>query len=311
MYSNPSFDPNLLSGHNQAQVQANYKALTAAARRGARPRRLPAALLPGLHVQDHHRRRRSTTTSRLWRPRCTRPWRPCRCRRRPTSCTTSGARRAEASCRSCSRCRATPASARSGWTWAARPCTRKPMSVRVQPDATHRPALRRPSPTFPPPPASSTTSPAWPSRPSASRTSQATPLQMAMVAGAVADGGTIMTPARPGPRHQLPEPGRQHLPAEALAAGHLARPPPAQVTQLMLSVVNTPDGTGTAARIPGVAGRRQDRHRPDRDRQDRRLVRGLRPGRQPNHRRGGAAAQPAAGQRVTRAAPWPPPSPKP
>ena len=29
MYSNPSFDPNLLSGHNQAQVQASYKALSA------------------------------------------------------------------------------------------------------------------------------------------------------------------------------------------------------------------------------------------------------------------------------------------
>ncbi|MBO0729544.1 MAG: hypothetical protein J2P57_09815, partial [Acidimicrobiaceae bacterium] len=41
MYSNPTFDPNLLSSHNQQQVQANYKAITAT----------PGVLAPGGYRQ--------------------------------------------------------------------------------------------------------------------------------------------------------------------------------------------------------------------------------------------------------------------
>jgi len=81
---------------------------------------------------------------------------------------------------------------------------------------------------------------------------QATPLEMAMVAGAIADGGTIMTPHVLGhvtnSQNQVvstyqPKPWLQAT--DAATAG--------QLTQLMLSVVDSPDGTGVAARIPGVA----------------------------------------------------------
>ena len=74
---------------------------------------------------------------------------------------------------------------------------------------------------------------------------------MAMVGGAIADGGTIMTPHILGhvtnSQNQIvstyqPKPWLQATSAATAA----------QVTQLMLSVVNSPNGTGTAARIPGV-----------------------------------------------------------
>jgi peptidoglycan glycosyltransferase len=80
---------------------------------------------------------------------------------------------------------------------------------------------------------------------------QATPLQMAMVAGAIADGGTIMTPhvldKVTNSQDQVvstykPEPWLQATSASTAAS----------VTQLMLSVVDNPRGTGVGARIPGV-----------------------------------------------------------
>ena len=78
-----------------------------------------------------------------------------------------------------------------------------------------------------------------------------TPLQMALVAEGIANGGVIMTP---------------HVATEIQDAnGKLIKridPAPwmtattpqivAAVTQLMINVVNSPDGTGTAAQIPGV-----------------------------------------------------------
>jgi peptidoglycan glycosyltransferase len=81
---------------------------------------------------------------------------------------------------------------------------------------------------------------------------QATPLQMAMVAGAVADGGEMMAPHIlnyvTNSQNQVVNRYRpsvwQHTTSPATAA---------ELTQLMLSVVNSPDGTGVAARIPGVA----------------------------------------------------------
>lgn len=80
---------------------------------------------------------------------------------------------------------------------------------------------------------------------------QSTPLEMALVASAIADGGTIMTPhvldRVTNSQNQVvstyqPKPWIQATSASTAA----------QVTQLMLAVVNAPNGTGTAARIPGV-----------------------------------------------------------
>ena len=105
------------------------------------------------------------------------------------------------------------------------------------------PARRRPSPR---------TCPGWPTRPSASRTSRPRPLQMALVAAAIANGGVIMTPHVLSARDQLPEPGRQHLPADTVVAGHVAGhrgdDDPAHASRWS----TTPAAPATAAQIPGV-----------------------------------------------------------
>lgn len=80
---------------------------------------------------------------------------------------------------------------------------------------------------------------------------QATPLQMAMVAGAFDDGGTIMTP------HVLDHVTNSQ---DQVVNTYQTKPwlqatspaTAASMTKLMLSVVDSPDGTGVAARIPGV-----------------------------------------------------------
>jgi peptidoglycan glycosyltransferase len=80
---------------------------------------------------------------------------------------------------------------------------------------------------------------------------QATPLQMALVGAGIANGGTIMTPHVLGhvtnSQNQIvstyqPKPWLQATSAVTAA----------QVKQLMVSVVNDPRGTGAAARIPGI-----------------------------------------------------------
>jgi penicillin-binding protein A len=80
---------------------------------------------------------------------------------------------------------------------------------------------------------------------------QATPLTIALDAGGIANGGVIMTPhllARvtnsQGQTVQTYKPTPWLKATSAATAGKL--------TNLMLSVVNSPDGTGVAARIPGV-----------------------------------------------------------
>ncbi|MGH8922395.1 MAG: penicillin-binding transpeptidase domain-containing protein, partial [Actinomycetes bacterium] len=80
---------------------------------------------------------------------------------------------------------------------------------------------------------------------------QATPLEMAMVAAAMADGGTIMTPhildhvtdsqAKTVSTYQ-PKPWLQATSSDTAK----------QMTTLMEAVVNAPKGTGGAVKIPGV-----------------------------------------------------------
>lgn len=80
---------------------------------------------------------------------------------------------------------------------------------------------------------------------------QITPLQGAMIAATVANGGTLMTPYLVQ-EQQAPNlatlPGGETKPVEQSTA--LTKDQAAQLTQMMVSVVNS--GTGTAARIPGV-----------------------------------------------------------
>lgn len=80
---------------------------------------------------------------------------------------------------------------------------------------------------------------------------QATPLEMAMVGGAIADGGVMMTP------HVL-----DHVTNSQNQTVETYKPTPwltatspataASVTKLMVSVVNSPGGTAPGAAIPGV-----------------------------------------------------------
>ncbi|MHB1535650.1 MAG: penicillin-binding transpeptidase domain-containing protein, partial [Acidimicrobiales bacterium] len=81
---------------------------------------------------------------------------------------------------------------------------------------------------------------------------QATPLEMAMVAGAIADSGTIMTPhVLDHVTNSQDKVVRTYAPKPWLQATSASTA--AKLTKLMLSVVNSSNGTGGAARIPGVA----------------------------------------------------------
>ncbi|HUJ65636.1 MAG TPA: penicillin-binding transpeptidase domain-containing protein, partial [Acidimicrobiales bacterium] len=85
---------------------------------------------------------------------------------------------------------------------------------------------------------------------------ESTPLQMALVASAIADGGRIMTPHIldhvTNSQNQIVSTYQAKVWKQVTSAATAA-----QMTQLMLSVVNSPDGTGTLAAIPGlqVAGK--------------------------------------------------------
>lgn len=79
----------------------------------------------------------------------------------------------------------------------------------------------------------------------------ATPLQMALVASAIADNGTIMTPHILG--HVTNSQGQtvgtyQAKPWLQATSASTA----ASITKMMESVVNSPKGTGTAGAVPGV-----------------------------------------------------------
>lgn len=81
---------------------------------------------------------------------------------------------------------------------------------------------------------------------------QATPLEMAMVAGGIANNGVIMTPHVEGQvtdSQGATVAGYQPTPWLTATSPQTA----GQITQLMLTVVNSPNGTGAAGAIPGVA----------------------------------------------------------
>jgi penicillin-binding protein A len=80
---------------------------------------------------------------------------------------------------------------------------------------------------------------------------QATPLEMALVAAGIANGGSIMTPHVldhvTNSQNQIVSTYQPKQWMQATSASTAS-----QLTQLMLSVVDSPNGTGAAARIPGV-----------------------------------------------------------
>jgi peptidoglycan glycosyltransferase len=250
MYSNPSFDPNLLSGHDQAQVQANFKALIARpsgvlAPGGYRQRFFPGStfkIITSSAVYDHQpdlATKVYPTLSALPLPQTTNQL-------HNFGGESCGGILPELFTVSCD----------TGFGQ---------IGLDLGGVALHNEAQRFGFNQTPPidlPFAAQSTFPAAASfvldQPGLAFSAigqqdvQATPLTMAMVAGAIADGGTIMTPHVLGhvtnSQNQVvstyqPKPWLQATsPATA-----------GQLSQLMQSVVNSPQGTGTAAQIPGVA----------------------------------------------------------
>jgi peptidoglycan glycosyltransferase len=250
MYSNPSFDPNLLAGHNQAQVQANYKALTAMpggvlAPGGYRQRYFPGStfkIITASAVYDHHvalATKLYPTLSALPLPQTTNLL-------HNFGGETCGGQLPQLFTVSCD-----TGFGQMGLDLGAAAL----YSEAVHYGFNQTPPIDLPFPvqsTFPVPAALADDLPGVAFSAIGQQDVQATPLQMAMVAGAIADGGTIMTP------HIL---DRVTNSQNQVVSTYQSKPwlhptSPAtakQIGQLMLAVVNSPQGTGTAAQIPGVA----------------------------------------------------------
>ncbi len=210
-------------------------------------------------------------------------------------CTTSAARSAAASCSSCSPCPATPASARSASTsapptWPARPT---PSASTRPPD---RPALRGP-----------VVLPAGVAlRPGPARTGllRHRPAGRAGHPAGDGPGGRRHRrrrgdhdPARARPRHQLPEPGvSTYQPKPWLQATSPATAPRSPSSCSRWSTPPTAPAPRPGSRASQVAAKTGTAQTGTGT--HRRLVRRLRPGRQPDDRRGGAPSQPALGQRI-------------
>jgi peptidoglycan glycosyltransferase len=249
MYSNPSFDPNLLSGHDQAQVRANYQALTAK----------PGVLAPGAYRQrffpgstfkivtsgavfDHQPALATKvypTLSALPLPQTTNEL-------HNFGGESCGGQLPELFTISCD----------TGFGQIGLDLGGVALHNEAEQFGFNRtPPIDLPFPaqsSFPTAASFVLNQPGLAFSAIGQQDVQATPLTMAMVAGAVADGGTIMTPHVLGhvtnSQNQVvstyqPKPWLQAT--SAATAG--------QLSQLMQSVVNSPQGTGTAAQIPGVA----------------------------------------------------------
>jgi peptidoglycan glycosyltransferase len=251
MYSNPSFDPNLLSGHDQAQVRANYQALTAKPGGVLAPGAYRQRFFPGSTFKI-------VTSSAVYD-------------RKPALATKTYPTLSALPL---------PQTTNELHNFGGESCGGQlPHLFTVSCDtgfgqigldlggvALHNeaeqfgfnqtPPIDLPFPaqsTFPAAASFVLNQPGLAFSAIGQQDVQATPLTMAMVAGAVADGGTIMTPHVLGhvtnSQNQVvstyqPKPWLRNVTSPATAA---------QLSQLMQSVVNDPQGTGTAAQIPGVA----------------------------------------------------------
>ena len=192
MYSNPSFDPNLLSSHDLAKVQASYKALTA----------VPGALDPAAYRQrwfPGSSFKVVTSVGGLRPPtRRSPPSRsptspPCPSPRRPTSCTTSAARCAAGSC-----LQLFTVSCDTGFGQIGLDLGGQKLSGEAQSFGFNKvPPIDLPFPTssvFPSAASFVLDQPGLAYSAIGQQNVQASPLQMALVAGAIADGGVMMTP---------------------------------------------------------------------------------------------------------------------
>jgi peptidoglycan glycosyltransferase len=248
MYSNPSFDPNLLAGHDLAQVEANYKQLTSE----------PGVLAPGAYRQRYFPGSsfKIITASAVYDhapPLATKVYPTLAALPLPQTTNllhnfageTCGGQLLELFTVSCD----------TGFGQVGLDLGAGPLATEAESFGFNKvPPIDLPFPvvsTFPPASAFANDLPGLAFSAIGQQNVEATPLEMAMVGGAIADGGTIMTP------HIL---GHVTNAQNQIVSTYQAKPwlqatsaaTAAQVTQLMVSVVNSPTGTGTVARIPGV-----------------------------------------------------------
>jgi peptidoglycan glycosyltransferase len=248
MYANPTFDPNLLSGHDQAQVQANYKAISATP--GAldpaayRQRFFPGStfkIITAATVFDHQpalAAKTYPTLAALALPQTTNLL-------HNFGGETCGGQLLELFTVSCN----------TGFGQIGLDLGAAALYSEAQSFGFNQvPPVDLPfavSSTFPPPASFAQDLPGLAFSAIGQQSVQASPLSMALVAAAIADHGTIMTPHVlahvTNSQNQIvstyqPKPWLQATsPATA-----------AKVSQLMQAVVNDPRGTGVGARIPGV-----------------------------------------------------------
>jgi penicillin-binding protein A len=249
MYSNPSFDPNLLSGHNQTQVQANYKVLTAEpggvlAPGAYRQRYFPGStfkIITSGAVYDHQPALATKvypTLSALPLPQTTNEL-------HNFGGEACGGQLPELFTVSCD----------TGFGQIGLDLGGRALNSEAAAFGFNKtPPIDLPfaaQSVFPAAASFVFDQPGLAFSAIGQQDVQATPLSMAMVAGAVADGGTMMTPHILGhitnSQNQVvstyqPKPWLQVTSAATAD----------QLSKLMVSVVNSPAGTGTAAQIPGV-----------------------------------------------------------
>jgi peptidoglycan glycosyltransferase len=249
MYSNPSFDPNLLSGHNQAQVQANYKALTARpggvlAPGAYRQRYFPGStfkIVTSGAVYDHKPRLATKvypTLSALPLPQTTNEL-------HNFGGESCGGQLPELFTISCD-----TGFGQIGLDLGGAALNQQAVAFGFN----KTPPIDLPFPaqsTFPAAASFVLDQPGLAYSAIGQQDVQATPLTMAMVAAAVANGGIVMTPHILGhvtnSQNQVVS---TYQPKAWLRVTSAATAD--QLKTLMLSVVNSPQGTGTAAQIPGV-----------------------------------------------------------
>jgi peptidoglycan glycosyltransferase len=249
MYSNPSFDPNLLSGHNLAQVQANYKALIATPGGVLAPGAYRQRFFPGSTfkiittgaVYEH----KPALAAKVYPTLSALPLPQTTNKLHNFGGETCGGQLPELFTVSCD-----TGFGQIGLDLGGVPLTSEALRFGFN----QTPPIDLPyaaQSTFPPAASFVQDQPGLAYSAIGQQDVQATPLGMAMVAGAIAHGGTIMTPHVLG--HVTNSQNQVVSTYQPKPWLHATTPATAsQITQLMLSVVNAPNGTGTAAQIPGV-----------------------------------------------------------
>lgn len=249
MYSNPSYDPSVLAGHNQAQVTGNYKALTSAPGNPLSPGAYRNRWFPGstfkivdaaaIYDRDPSLASKTyPTLSALPLPNTN------------LSLHNFGGESCGGVLPDLFRVSCNSGFGAIGLDLGATNLYTEAHGFGFD----QKPPLDLPAPavsSFPPASTFARDQPGLAYSAIGQQDVQATPLEMALVASGIADNGTIMTPHVLD--HVTDSQGNTVQTYKSKPWQSATSPQTAtQVTQLMESVVNSAGGTGVAARIPGV-----------------------------------------------------------